>query len=212
MSELGLVPECAELVEGEVRDRSGRWTPHRWTYDEFVELGRAGILREDERIELLDGEIICMTPVGHRHIYVVDQLNTVLGEWMRGQVIVRVQSPLRFNSIEAPYPDVVVLRLHEDRYRSRQAGPWDALLVIEVADTSLTEDRDVRGPFYARAAIPEFWIADVNAPGVIVHLNPVGGEYANVRTYGPGQSWQSPALSGRTVSVDEALGLPLPPR
>jgi Uma2 family endonuclease len=102
--------------------------------------------------------------------------------------------------------------VNEDRYRSRQAGPWDALLVAEVADTSLSNDRDVKGPRYARAAIPEFWIADVNAPAVIVHLKPVGGEYTDVRTYAPGESWRSPALDGRTVSVDEVLGLPLPPR
>jgi hypothetical protein len=212
MGPLGIVPECAELIYGEVQDKTGRGTPHRWTYDQYVELGRAGIIREDERTELLDGEIVCMTPVGHRHIFVVDQLNRLLGEWLRGRALVRVQSPLQFNVVEAPQPDVVVLRMQEDLYRSRQAGPWDALLVIEVSDTSLLEDREVKAPKYARAAIPEFWIADLNTPSVIVHLNPIGGEYTDVRTYEPGESWVSPALGGRTVSVDEALGLPLPPR
>jgi hypothetical protein len=82
--------------------------------------------------------------------------------------------------------------------------------VVEVAEASLEADRDVKGPKYARAAIPEFRIVDVKLPGVIVHVGPVGGEYTDVRTYGPGDSWPSPALGGMTVSVDDALGLPLP--
>jgi Uma2 family endonuclease len=213
MGEAGILPEAGvELLGGEVIVKNGRGTPHRWTYDEYVEMVRAGILSEDERTELIDGEIVCMTPVGHRHIYVVDQLNTLLGDWMRGRAIVRVQSPLRFNSMEAPHPDVAVLRLTDDRYRSRQAGPWDALLVVEVSDSSVTRDQELKGPMYARAAIPEFWLVDVNRPAVFVHLTPVAGEYTDIRRYGPGEAWTSPGLDGREVRVDEALGLPLPPR
>ncbi|HEV7590350.1 MAG TPA: Uma2 family endonuclease [Longimicrobium sp.] len=212
MGPLLIVPECAELISGVVQDKTGGWTPHCWTYDQYVELGRAGILGEDERTELIDGEIVRMTPVGHRHIYVVDELTALLGKWMAGRAILRVQSPLRFNPVEAPQPDLVLLRMHEDRYRSREAGPWDALLLVEVAESSRGTDREVKGPRYARAAIPEFWLEDVNGSSVTVHLNPVGGEYTDVQTYTPGESWSSPALEGRTVSVDEALGLPLPPR
>src|SRR5436309_15526117 len=79
MGPLLIVPECAELLDGQVTDKTGDGAPHCWTYEQYVELARAGILREDERIELLDGEIVCMTPVGHRHIYVVDQLTARLG-------------------------------------------------------------------------------------------------------------------------------------
>ena len=212
MGPLLIVPECAELLGGVVTDKTGGGTPHCWTYDQYMELGRAGILNEDERTELLDGEIVCMSPIGHRHVYVVDQLTKRLGQWMAGRALLRVQSPLRFNPVEAPQPDVVLLRPNEDEFRSREAGPWDALLVVEVAETSLDTDREVKGPKYARAAIAEYWVADVDSPAVIVHQKPVGGEYTEVRTYGPGESWQSPSLEGRTVSVDEVLGLPLPPR
>lgn len=211
MGPLMILAECAELIHGVVLDKTGGWSPHCWTYDQYMELGRAGILDEDERTELIDGEIVRMAPVGHRHIYVVDQLTRRLTQWMGETALVRVQSPVRFNSVEAPCPDVTVLRLTDDHYRSRQAGPWDALLVIEVADTSVLHDREVKGPMYARAAIPEYWLADVNRPVVVVHLAPVAGEYTDVREYGPGEAWTSPALS-RVVSVDEALGLPLPER
>src|SRR5215212_8003566 len=92
MGPLLIVPECAELFYGVVTDKTGGGTPHCWTYDQYVELGRAGILDEDERTELLDGEIICMTPVGHRHIFVVDQLTGLLSGWKSGGSVLRVQS------------------------------------------------------------------------------------------------------------------------
>ncbi|HET7463022.1 MAG TPA: Uma2 family endonuclease [Longimicrobium sp.] len=212
MGPLLIVPECAELFDGVVTDKTGDGTPHCWTYEQYLELARAGILGEDERIELVDGEIVLMSPVGHRHVYVVDELTARLGEWMAGRAILRVQSPLVFSRVDAPQPDLVLLRMDADRYRSRQAGPWDALLVVEVAESSLDTDREVKGPKYARAAIPEFWLVDVNGPSVTVCSAPVGGEYTQAATYRPGESWSSPALEGRSVSVDEALGLPLPPR
>ena len=206
MGELGILPETGvELIDGEILVKNGRGTPHRWTYDEYLQLTEAGILSEDERTELADGEIIRMSPAGHLHIYVVDLLTDYLGQWAHGRAILRVQSPLRFNGLEAPQPDLVLLRLHEDRYRSRQAGPWDALLVVEVTDSSLARDLE-KAVQYARAAIPEYWLVDVNRGVVLVHLNPVGGEYADVRQYGRGQSWTSPGLGGREVRVEDVLG------
>jgi Uma2 family endonuclease len=212
MGPLTIVAECAELWDGCVTDHTGDGRPHCWTYEQYIALAEGGILGEDERIELIEGEIVRMAPVGHRHVFVVDGLTARLRDWIRDRAILRVQSPLLFNRVEAPQPDIALLRMHPDQYRSRQAGPWDALLVVEVAESSLEADTVVKGPRYARASIPEYWIVDVNAPALIVHLNPEGGEYGDVRTYGPGESWESPALGGRTVSVDEALGLPLPLR
>jgi Uma2 family endonuclease len=169
-------------------------------------MGEAGILSDGERTELIRGEIVCMTPVEHRHIYVVDLLTEHLAEWCRGRALLRVQSPLKFNDLEAPQPDLCVLRLHEDRYLSREAGPWDALLVVEVSDSSLPRDRDVKGPMYARAAIPEFWLVDLSRDVVLVHEDPAGGEYTWVREYGMGDSWTSPALGGRQIRSANVFG------
>ena len=206
MGELGILPESGmELMDGEVLEKNGRGTARRWTYDEYIQLGEAGILSEDERTELINGEIVEMTPPGHQHIYVVDLLTAFLSAWAHGRAIVRVQSPLRFNDLEAPQPDLVVLRMHEDRYRSRQAGPWDALLVVEVADSSLARDRQ-KAVQYARAAIPEYWLVDVCRSLVQVHLNPVGGEFTSVREYRRGESWMSPGMDGREVRTEEVLG------
>lgn len=207
MAEIGILPERGvELIGGDVRELNGRGTPRRWTYRDYVQMGEAGILSEDERTELIAGEILCMTPVGHRHVYIVDLLTENLGEWSRGRALLRVQSPLKFNDLEAPQPDLCLLRLHEDRYRSREAGPWDALLVVEISDSSIQHDRDVKGPMYARAAIPEFWLVDVNRSVVIVHQKPAGGEYTDVREYGPGETWHSPALDGREIRTEDVLG------
>lgn len=142
-----------------------------------------------------------MTPIGDRHMYAVDLVAEYLWSQMRGHAIVRVQSPLKFNTGEALVPDLVLLRMHEDRYRSRPAGPWDALLVVEVSDSSLARDL-AKAEQYARAAIPEYWIVDVNRPAVLVHPQPVGGEYTEVREYHHGQAFASPALAGREVRVE----------
>jgi len=206
MGELGILPESGvELIDGEVREKNAWGTPRRWTYEDWERMVSGGIVDEDERLELVDGDLVCMTPVGHRHIYTVDLLTEFLGEQARGRAILRVQSPLKFNAGQAPMPDLLLLRMHEDRYRSRSAGPWDALLVVEVSDSSLADDM-AKAREYARAAIPEYWIVDVNRPAVLVHQQPVGGEYTDVREYRHGQAFSSPALGEREVRVEEVLG------
>ncbi len=208
MGELGILPESGvELWGGEVREMNPWSTPRRWTYEDWERMVAGGIVDEDERLELVDGELVCMTPVGDRHMYAVDLVAEYLWSEMRGHAIVRVQSPLKFSTGEAPVPDLALLRMHEDRYRSRPAGPWDALLVVEVADSSLARDLAKAGQ-YARAAIPEYWIVDLNRAAVLVHQAPVGGEYRDVRPYRHGQSFPSPALGGRQVRADEVLGPP----
>jgi Uma2 family endonuclease len=208
MREVGILPESGvELVEGEVREKNAWGTPRRWTYEDWERMVSAGILDEDERLELVDGDLVCMSPVGDRHIYTVDLLTEFLGNQARGRAILRVQSPLKFNAGEGPIPDLVLLRMHEDRYRTRRAGPWDALLVVEVSDSSLARDL-AKAEQYAQAAIPEYWIVNVNRPAVLVHQAPIGGEYTDVREYRHGQAFSSPALGGREVRVEEVLGPP----
>jgi Uma2 family endonuclease len=206
MGDLGIVPESGvELIDGEVREKNAWGTPRRWTYEDWERMVAGGIVDEDERLELVDGDLVCMTPVGDRHMYTVDLVAEYLWSQMRGRAIVRVQSPLKFHTGEAPVPDLVLLRMYEDRYRSRSAGPWDALLVVEVSDTSLARDRG-KAEQYARAAIPEYWIVDVNRTAVLVHQHPVGGEYTDIREYRHGRVFPSPALGGREVRVEEVLG------
>lgn len=208
MGELGILPELGvELIGGEVRERNAWGTPRRWTYEDWERMVAGGIVNEDERLELVDGDLVRMTPVGHRHIYTVNLLTEFLSQQARGRAILQVQSPLKFHSGEGPVPDLVLLRMQEDRYRTRPPGPWDALLVVEVADSSLARDL-AKAEQYARAAILEYWIVDINRPCVLVHQVPVGGEYTDVREFRHGQAFASPALGGREVRVEEVLGPP----
>lgn len=206
MRELGILPESGvQLIDGEVREKNTWGTPRRWTYEDWERMVAGGILDEDERLELVDGDLVCMSPVGDRHMYTVDLVAEYLWSQMHGRAIVRVQSPLKFHTGKAPIPDVVLLRMQEDRYRLRKAGPWDALLVVEVSDSSVARDL-AKAEQYARAAIPEYWVVDVSRPAVLVHQTPVGGEYSQVREYTHGQSFASSALEGRDVRVEEVLG------
>lgn len=206
MGELGILGEKGEeLINGVVCESNPWRTPRRWTYEDWDRMVMGGIIGEDERLQLMDGEFILMESLGHRHIYTVDLLTAFLGEQACGRGILRVQSPLRFNAQDAPVPDLVLLRFTEDRYLSRQAGPWDALLVVEVADTTIAEDK-AKAEQYARAAIPEYWIVDLDRPAVIVQEAPLGGEYSTIREYRHGDAFSSFALAGREVRLEEVLG------
>jgi Uma2 family endonuclease len=208
MGELGILPSSGvRLIDGEVRGTDAVGTRRRWSYDEVVRMVRGGVLDEDERIELIDGDIVCMTPVGHRHQYVVDLLTELLAFRVRGRGVLRVQGSVPFDWLEAPQPDLVVFRWAEDRYRSQEAGAWDTLLVVEVADTSLARDLE-KASLYASARIPEYWIVELQRSVVRVLRDPVGLGYADAREFGHGEVFTCEVLGGE-VAVDEVLGPPI---
>jgi Uma2 family endonuclease len=160
-------------------------TRHRLNVDDYHRMGEAGILGEDDRVELIDGELIDMAPIGQGHAGVVNGLNHALFMAFQGQAVVSVQNPLRLDGLNEPQPDVVVLRPREDFYqRGTRPGPDDVLLLVEVADSSLRYDRTVKLPLYARAGIGEVWIVDLRRRVVEVHRGPVGDGYTDVATYG----------------------------
>ena len=134
-------------------------------------MGEAGILREGERVELIEGEIVKMNPLGGRHIRCVNELNWLLGQHIRDERIrVSVQNPVRLNGGLEPQPDLAVLRAGD--YADSPPGPEDVLLVIEVSDTTLGYDRNVKLPLYARAGIGEAWIVDLPNNVVERHNDP----------------------------------------
>ena len=153
---------------------------HRLTVAEYYRMGEAGILAPDARVELIDGEIIDMAPPGHPHAGTVDQLALALSSTLNGRAHVRVQNPLRLDDHSEPQPDVSVLRGRPDFYKSGHPRPVDALLVVEVADTSLRYDRDDKIPLYARHAIPEVWLVDLKAKRLVRYRNPQQGVYARI--------------------------------
>lgn len=157
-----------------------------FTVSEFYQMADAGIFSEDDRVELLAGEIVEMSPIGSRHASCVDRLARSLHQQAGSSLIVRTQSPIRLDDHSEPQPDVAVIRFREDFYRDAHPGPADVLLIVEVADTSADVDRGVKVPLYARAAIPEVWVVDLGSRHVDVYQEPHRDGYRQHRRISPG--------------------------
>jgi Uma2 family endonuclease len=202
MADAGIMPRAGtHLIDG-VPFRAG--APIRFSSDDYYRLGKIGVLAENERVELIDGEIIEMTPEGTRHFACVARLMRLLYPRVRGASVLSHGS-LFLPDEYRPMPDLMVLRLSEDEYEYAHPTHEDALLVIEVSDTSLRYDRHVKTGRYAQAGIPEYWLVDLTRDTISVHQSPVAGQYVDVRVYGFGESWASPGLGGLEVAVDDVL-------
>ena len=177
-----------------------------FTVEEYYRMARVGILTEDDRVELIEGEIIKMTPVGSRHAACVDRLTHLFSASVRGQAIVRVQNPVRLSERSEPQPDLALLRFRPDFYASSHPGPQDVLLVIEVAETSLELDREIKLPLYARSGIAEAWLVDLAGQQLEVCLRPTPRGYEEVRRVGRGARVRSQAFPDLDLGVDEILG------
>ena len=175
-----------------------------FTVDEYHRMAEAGILRPDERVELIDGRIVAMNPIGSPHAWCVSRLTRVLAR--RDDVLVNVQNPIRLDDRSEPEPDLIVLRLETPT--DRHPRPEHVLLVIEVADTSLAYDRGTKAPLYARHGIPELWIADLGGQRVEVHREPSPTGYGLVRVFGRGEVVAPAFAPDFAVEVDALLGPP----
>lgn len=181
-------------------------TRRLFTVAEYNRMGEVGILTEDVRVELIEGQIVDTSLTGRRHAACVDRLTELLSERLRRRAIVRVQSPIVLNDYTEPQPDVALLRRREDFYERSLPVPDDVLLIIEVADTTLEYDRQIKVPLYARAGISEVWTINLSDGQVEVYTQPAEGAYRNVRRYGRGEAINSTDAAGLTLSVDEILG------
>ena len=203
MAEIGVVPEDGtELIDGVV---VAGMRPFRFSSGAYFRLGEEGILDEDERVELLDGEIIAMTPIGSRHSSCVARLTRLLAVRV-GEAEFRIQDVLHLADGVEPQPDAGVYRPRADGYETAHPTAADALLVVEVADASLLYDRTVKMEQYAGAGIPEYWIVDLRRNVVIVSRNPAAGQFLNVHELAAGDTWQSPALGMAEIAADDILG------
>jgi Uma2 family endonuclease len=178
----------------------------RFTADDYQRMGEAGILRREDRVELIDGEIVAKMTIGPRHCATVDRATRVFAARAVDSAIVRIQGAVRLNLFNQPEPDLVLLRVRPDFYESAHPGPADILLIIEVAESSIDFDRDVKGPLYARLGIHEYWLVDLNENVLYRHLLPGRDHYRTVREYVRGQSLAPELLPDCVVSTSELLG------
>ncbi len=160
---------------------------HTVTVAEFHRMAEAGILTEDDRVELIEGEMIEMTPIGSHHAGTVKRLLAAFDEQLKGAAIVSVQDPIVLAPDSEPQPDLSILRYRDDYYTKAHPGPGDILLVIEVADTTAKYDREVKLPLYARHDIPEVWLVDLEEGRLEVHNGPETGEYRHVDYHRSGE-------------------------
>ena len=175
-----------------------------FTVAEYLAMGEAGILHEDEHVELLAGEIIQMAAIGNRHLFCTDALTMLFAPALVGRAIVRVQGSIQLDEYGMPQPDIVLLR-HRPDYYDETATPEDVLLLIEVADSSLEYDYGPKSEFYAAAGIPEFWIANLRTGEVEARTDPVGTEYTTVRTIPVGGAITPQAFPDVTLQLREFM-------
>jgi Uma2 family endonuclease len=178
----------------------------RFTVDEYYRMAEAGILHEDDRIELIEGEIVQMAAIGSKHAAGVDRLNYLFSPRVGQRAIVRVQNPVRLSQYTEPQPDVTLLRPRPDYYASAHPGPQDVLLLVEVMVTSEDYDREVKVPLYARSGIGEVWLVDLEADHIEVYRQPAPEGYRQVLRLQRGERLAPQSFPDLELSVDDILG------
>jgi Uma2 family endonuclease len=176
-----------------------------FTIEQFQRMDESGIFAGDQRLELINGEIVEMSPIGIRHAAAVDRLLELFSSVNR-QCIVRSQNPVQLGDASLPQPDVALLRRRDDFYASAYPRPADVLLLVEVADTSLAYDRDVKVPLYAQAGIAEVWIVDLNKRELAVYRSLVNGKYTEVRYPQPADTVAPVLLPEAGYFVEQVVG------
>ncbi len=173
--------------------------------EEYYKMAEVGILTEHDRVELIQGEIIEKSPISSKHAAAVNRFSNVLIDLIFDFAIVRVQNPIKINAINEPEPDVVILKYKDDFYAEKHPGPDDIRIVIEVADTTLAYDREIKLPLYASVGIPEFWLVDLAKNEIEVHRSPSVDIYKRIEICRPGDSIYLPTFE-TSVEADLLLG------
>jgi Uma2 family endonuclease len=174
---------------------------HRITVDEYYRMAEVGLLAPDARVELIDGEIIDMAPIGNPHMATVDRLNKLLIRTVGDRAIVRCQGAVQLGDYSAPQPDFVLLAPRDDYYSSRRAVSPDTLLTVEVSDTTLRYDSGRKMSLYARHNVPELWVIDVPKARLLLFRKPSGNEYLEASILEAPDSMSIERLPGIVVDL-----------
>jgi Uma2 family endonuclease len=186
--------------------REPPYTVRKFTVDEYYQMARVGILREDDRVELIEGEIVVKSPISSSHAACVDRLTKLLSDRIGDRAILRVQNPIRLSERSEPEPDLALLKPRQDFYRHGHPSPEDVLLVVEVAETSLPYDREVKIPLYSRHGVREVWLVDLQSDQIEICHQPSAQGYQSVRRVSRGERLAPEAFPDLEPAVDEVLG------
>ena len=166
----------------------------RFTIDDYHKMIQADILTENDRVELLDGEIIEMSPIGSEHAGCINRINALLGALLGKKAILSIQNPLQIGEWSEPEPDIAILKPADHYYAKRHPNPEDVLLIIEVADSSLEYDREVKMAMYAKAGIPEYWIINLQQSELEAYRAPKENGYRIKEIISPEDSFNAESL------------------
>lgn len=180
----------------------------KFSVEQYHRMGESGILPPDCRVELLDGEIVPMTPIGSRHAGCVKRLNRLFSAAFADRAIVQIQDPVILGEFSEPEPDVVLLHNRSDFYSSRHPEAADVYLAVEVGDSSADLDRAVKLPLYAKAGIVELWLVNLVDDCIEVYREPKRGQYTSTTRLERGETVSCAAFPGDTWTIDEILGEP----
>jgi len=177
-----------------------------FTVEEYEAMGRAGIFVPEERVELLDGEILTMAPIGPAHCGIVSRLTHLFVTKFGSRAVVRIQFPVVLGKFSEPQPDIALAYPRDDFYSARHPREEDVFALIEVAESSLRYDRGKKLKLYARQGIGDYWIVDIPNWCVIVNRQPHEFGYADEQTFCPGQTVAFASFPADPMHVDELLG------
>jgi len=179
---------------------------HRLTVEDYYSMMHAGVLREGERVELLNGQLVDMLPIGPFHGGSTNRLTRTFERLSRDRWITSVQNPVHLGKHDEPQPDLMLLRPEPDFYSTRHPEPGDVFLLIEISDSTLLIDREEKVPIYARAGIPEVWIVNLPERLVEVFRKPEHGAYTALQKVRPGQPLAPLAFPDAAIDTAALLG------
>jgi Uma2 family endonuclease len=180
-------------------------TKHRFNVNEYYRMGETGVLPPDARVELLDGEIIDMSPIGPFHSGVTKYLIKVFSNAAKERWVLAVADPVRLDDYSEPQPDIMLVKLNSDFYRNKHPEPSDVYLLIEVADSSLERDLLEKLPKYARAGIPEVWIINLNDETIEIYRQPNFTAYGSKAVLSAGDFAKPEAFPDVSIDVKDLL-------
>jgi Uma2 family endonuclease len=183
-----------------------RLLTRRFTVEEYHRMTQAGVLSEDDRVELIEGAVVEMAAIGSRHAGCVNRLLRLIHPRAAESAVVSVQNPVHLDQYSEPQPDLSILRPRADFYTSGHPGPGDVLLLIEVAETSAEADREVKIPLYARVGIPEVWLVDLERDVIEVYRRPWAEGYRELRKVHRGEDLSPEAFPDLVPAADATLG------
>ncbi len=177
----------------------------RFTISEYHQMAEVGILTPSDRVELINGEILEMSPIGKRHAACVNRLNQLFSQTLGDRILMSVQNPILLNNLSEPQPDIALLQPRTDFYASGHPQPADIFLIVEVADSSINYDQEVKIPLYSASGITEVWLIDLNQNTLQVYQQPTPSNYQIIQQFQPENSLSSLAFPEINFRVDQMI-------